>query len=52
MVNFSYSPKIRLYEKNKLHKIVSGYPWLKIKKEKIKQQISDYVPLDDVANNK
>jgi hypothetical protein len=25
---------------------------IKIKKEQIKQQISDYVPLDDVANNK
>ena len=25
---------------------------IKIKKERIKQQISDYVPLDDVANNK
>ena len=24
-----------LYNRNQLHKIVSGYPWIKLKKEKI-----------------
>ena len=24
-----------LYERNQLHKIISGYPWFKLKKEKI-----------------
>ena len=39
-----------LYEKNKLHKIVSGYPWLKIKKEKIPKKFVECIGRYQIIN--
>ena len=54
--NPNYTENEKLYQEwNKMIFNVMGgrnEKEIKIKKEQIKQQISDYVPLDDVANNK
>ena len=39
-----------LYERNKLYKIVSGYPWLKIKKEKIPKKFVECIGRYQIIN--